>query len=346
MIKRIAWLLVICCWLLAGQVSAQRDLTTNEAVKITVGPFYDSTDGITPETGLDVTTLTVELLRQYDDGSTPTRAAFVPTASGGSNDMVLITSSLSADFSLELTAAQLNFTGFLRLRILDTDSASIAACPIFDSFRVTAANVVDAGYGTDKLQTHTAEMTSNIITAAVIQDAAIDNATWAADVGSTAYATNIIALAVRKVLDELKLDHLVAVADNADPVQDSIIAKMASDDGDWSKFDKTEDSLRASRVRGDSAWITATGFSTHDAQQVWEYNISALANTAQAGGILIWMFNVGEGDEYIDTTQTPWQLVRNKKGTPGTEYLRKNLFDISGGNVTSITTVIGKQTEP
>ncbi len=155
MIKRS---LIILFILIALPCYAQRDLTTNEAVKITVGPFYDSTDGITPETALDVTTLTVELLRQYDDNSTPTRVAFVPTASGGSNDMVLITSSISADFSLELTAAQLNFTGFLRVRILDTDSASIAALPVFDNFRVTTANVVDAGYGTDYLQTDTKQL--------------------------------------------------------------------------------------------------------------------------------------------------------------------------------------------
>ena len=38
------------------------------------------------------------------------------------------------------------------------------------------------------------------ITAASIADAAIDNATFAADVGSTVYASNIIALAVNKAL--------------------------------------------------------------------------------------------------------------------------------------------------
>ncbi len=82
------------------------------------------------------------------------------------------------------------------------------------------------------------------------------------------------------------------------------------------------------------------------AQQVWEYDVSAISNTDQAGGISIWLFNVMEGDSFIDTTQTPWQAVVNKKGTPATEYLRKNLFDVSSGNITSIATVIGKQTEP
>ena len=79
---------------------------------------------------------------------------------------------------------------------------------------------------------------------------------------------------------------------------------------------------------------------------VWGKDVSAFLDTNLTGGILIWLFNVMEGDSFIDTTQTPWQAVVNKKGTPATEYLRKDLFDVSGGNVTSVATVIGKQTEP
>jgi len=47
-----------------------------------------------------------------------------------------------------------------------------------------------------------AKIADNAIAAEHIAAAAIDNATFAADVGSTAYATNIIALAVRKALDD------------------------------------------------------------------------------------------------------------------------------------------------
>jgi len=106
-----------------------------------------------------------------------------------------------------------------------------------------------------------ATFAAGAIDAAAIAAAAIDNATFAADVGSTAYATNIIALAVRKALDEIKLDHLVAVADADDVVDDSIIAKMSSLAGtaDWSAFDNTTDSLQAIRDRGDAAWTTGGG---------------------------------------------------------------------------------------
>lgn len=98
------------------------------------------------------------------------------------------------------------------------------------------------------------------VNAKTVTNGAISNATFNADVGSTAYATNIIALAVRKVLDELKLDHLIAVAESDDPVDNSIIAKLAATGGDWSTFAGSTDSLQGIRDRGDAAWVTATGF--------------------------------------------------------------------------------------
>ena len=99
------------------------------------------------------------------------------------------------------------------------------------------------------------------ITAAVIADAAIDNATFAADVGSTAYASNIVALAVRKVLDELNLDHLmkVAVANNADltaEVADATVLSHVMSAGDTSVFAPATDGLQPSRDENATAAAT------------------------------------------------------------------------------------------
>ncbi len=54
---------------------------------------------------------------------------------------------------------------------------------------------------------------------------------------------------VQDVIETNKLDHLVAVADSDDPVNDSIIAKLASKDAtaDWSDYNNTTDSLEANR---------------------------------------------------------------------------------------------------
>lgn len=156
-------LLILMLLALCSSLFAQRKVTTNEAVKFAVGPFFDSTDGITPETGITVTALTVEIYREFDADSLPTRFAnFVPTTSGGgANDMVLIGSSVSGMYSLEVTAAQLNFTGPMILTIVDTDSAGIEGLPYWRPFLLTSANVVDAEYGTDKLQVDQVELGSS-----------------------------------------------------------------------------------------------------------------------------------------------------------------------------------------
>lgn len=73
---------------------------------------------------------------------------------------------------------------------------------------------------------------------------------------------------VDTALVDIRLDHLVAVADADDPVNNSIIAKMAASDGVWSGFDKATDALEAIRDRGDGAWITGGGGGITDIIQV------------------------------------------------------------------------------
>lgn len=70
------------------------------------------------------------------------------------------------------------------------------------------------------------------------------------------------------------------------------------------------------------------------------------ANQADIISSLGWIVAVTEGDSYIDTTVTPWQMVVHKKGDPATEYIRKDLKSVTGEAITSISTVIGQQTEP
>lgn len=82
------------------------------------------------------------------------------------------------------------------------------------------------------------------------------NAAWDAEVESE----------VQDAIEVNKLDHLVAVADADDPVNDSIVAKMAASDGDWSGFDKTTDSQEATRDRGDAAWTGLATLATGTAQ--------------------------------------------------------------------------------
>lgn len=78
--------------------------------------------------------------------------------------------------------------------------------------------------------------------------------------------------AIAGIFQGYGLDHLVAVAvAGSDVADNSIVAKLVSKSAtaDWDSFVNTTDALEALRDRGDAAWVTATGFSTHSAADVW-----------------------------------------------------------------------------
>lgn len=149
-------------------------LKTNTATRITVGPFYDVTDCITPEVALTVTSCAITMT--VDTGGVPTLVIdnAAPTASGGSNDMVHITNDNAGFYDLELTAAQLNYVGNGKLVI--TDSAT--HLPVIEDLLILPANVYDSLVaGTDTLQadvtqilgaevsTSTAQLGVNVVSA-------------------------------------------------------------------------------------------------------------------------------------------------------------------------------------
>ena len=73
-------------------------------------------------------------------------------------------------------------------------------------------------------------------------------------------ATDAINAACDTALSDIKLDHLIHAAAAEDEVADnSVIARLAATEGDWSEYDDTTDSLEAIRVRGDDEWTTGAG---------------------------------------------------------------------------------------
>jgi len=124
-----------------------RYLRTNTATRITVGPFLDKTDGITPEIALTVTS---ELLTfVVDTAGVPTLVLNVaPTASGGANDMVHITSDAAGYYDLELAAADVNYLGRATLSLNNVATH----LPVFHEFMIVPAVIYDAMIlGTDLL---------------------------------------------------------------------------------------------------------------------------------------------------------------------------------------------------
>ena len=111
-------------------------------------------------------------------------------------------------------------------------------------------------------------------------------------------ALSAIATLLTTMIETYNLDHLAAVADDDDVVDDSILGKLAATDGDWSEFAKGTDSLQAIRDRGDSAWPTATSVTVSDktgfklasdgldAQTAWTVDITGNITGTVSGNAL------------------------------------------------------------
>ncbi len=118
-----------------------RFLRTNTAVLVTVGPFYDKTDGVTIETALTITNERITLTADTDGGSAPTNILDNVTGatSGTSNDLNYISGNDAGMMQLELSAADTNRVGRMMLSI--TDAANHV--PVFHEFMVMPALVYD-----------------------------------------------------------------------------------------------------------------------------------------------------------------------------------------------------------
>ena len=88
-------------------------------------------------------------------------------------------------------------------------------------------------------------------------------------------ATHTTADTAGWVLNMLTQDNVTLSTDVA---LGSIIGQLLDNGTAWS-YDRTTDSLEALRDRGDAAWITATGFSTHAAADVWSVATRQLTAT-------------------------------------------------------------------
>ena len=109
-----------------------RYLRTNTTTRVTVGPFYDVTDGVTPILDLTVTTCHLTLI--VDAAGVPTLVLdTAPTLTEeGVNDMIHISGDDAGLYDLELTDTNLNYLGRTYLSIVDTD----VHLPVFHEFSI------------------------------------------------------------------------------------------------------------------------------------------------------------------------------------------------------------------
>lgn len=151
-------------------------LKVSTAVTVKMGPFVDSTDGVTAETGLTISQADIRLSKNGGNIAQSNNAAGATHDELGYYDVPLDTTD----------------TGTLgTLRVLISESGAL---PVWQDFMIVPANVWDSLFGADKLQVHADEITAGLITATALADNAITAAKIAADaIGASELAADAVA---------------------------------------------------------------------------------------------------------------------------------------------------------
>ena len=166
----------------------------------------------------------------------------------------------------------------------------------FSALSITAGGVAKADLDTIKTQTVTCAggvtipaatlaSTTNITAGTITTVTNLTNAPTSGDLTATMKAS--VNAEVDTALVDIGLDHLLSASvAGTDVTDNSIIAKLVSKSAtaDWDTYVNTTDSHEALRDRGDAAWITAVGFSTHSASDVWAVATRVLTAATNISG--------------------------------------------------------------
>lgn len=171
-------------------------LKQSTAVEVPVGPFVDSADAVTPETGLTITPSDVLLKKNGADWAPKNEATNLVHESNGF-------------YRCLLDATDTNTLGLLKLQIAES-----GALPVWDGYIVVPANVYDSLVsGSDYLNSETAAMAAGVVTASAIGTDAIDADAIKADAVTkiqTGLSTLTSANVANAVWDEVLTFHNVA----------------------------------------------------------------------------------------------------------------------------------------
>lgn len=165
-----------------------RFLRQSTSVDVPIGPFLDSTDGNTVESGL---TLTQPDIRLKKNGG----------AWAQKNAAQTLTHEENGNYEVTLDATDTNTLGLLRLHVHES-----GALPVWEDFTVIPANVYDSLIGgSDTLDVQVTGMGANVITSSAINTDAIT-------------ATGLAADAANEIADAL-LNRANAIETGLTPVQ-------------------------------------------------------------------------------------------------------------------------------
>jgi len=131
-----------------------RFLKQSTAVSVVIGPIVDATDGLTPETGLDLSTADAAELLKHGSGTVVDISGATLTAITGADGY----------YTLALTAAHTDTLGQLAVAIVDTSLCR----PVREDFQVLPANVYDSLFGADLLQVDVAQLNNAVAASAIL----------------------------------------------------------------------------------------------------------------------------------------------------------------------------------
>jgi hypothetical protein len=165
-------------------------LKQSTAADVELGPFVDSVDGVSPETGLTISQADCQLIKNGG-------------AAAQKNDATAASHLAGGHYKVPLNTTDTGTLGRLRLYVNET-----GAVPVWRDFMVVPANVFDALVGgSDRLQVHADEITNGLITAAAIATDAIDGDAIAASAVTemqSGLATAAALATVNAYVDELE----------------------------------------------------------------------------------------------------------------------------------------------
>jgi hypothetical protein len=176
-------------------------LKQSTAVTIKLGPFVDSTDGVTAETGLTIAQADVRLSK--NGGNMAQK-----------NESTSCTHDEIGWYDCPLDSTDTNTLGILHVMVAES-----GALPVWARFVVLAANIYDSLISdSDELQVHANEITAGLITATAIADGAIT----AAKIATNAIDADAIAAdAVTEIQNGLATAAALATVDsNVDAILD------------------------------------------------------------------------------------------------------------------------------
>jgi hypothetical protein len=288
-------------------------LKQSTAVTLKIGPFLDDADGKTAETGLAIAQADVRLSK---NGANIAQK----------NEATSCTHDELGIYGCPINATDTGTLGRLQLWVHES-----GALPVWHDFMIVTANVYDSLFSTDKLEVDLLQMVGVAQSATDLKDFAdtgydpSGHKTQAQikgtdDIDLSATQKTSVNTEVDTALSDIKLDHLIAVADADDPVNDSIIAKIAASDGDWSGFDKASDALEAIRDRGDAAWITGGGGGITDIINAVP-SIPTNIDIANTKTIRLALYIINSLDDLPSTAEiTPGTITIERSGDGGTSW--------------------------